>query len=371
MRAQNSDCVHSAGQIFLARQPGAVAASGRDLDILGRHTHSRWTLRQEQHWLGLHSLAYITPNPPFAMAAAHGFERAYWMAYFTGWSFCLVITSTVLGVAVSLKYLITCHHLSRVVVHGRPGLALHDNRPQHASDSVASTSAVTLDDIEHGTSPAFVQPALLASMSSRQSHRLGETPWVMQAPVLIDSAAITRGGHANGSQHAAAAGSFLPSESATAKGSWHDPSDPEGMVPAELHYDPQVTAASLIMSHVLRCYLLGIVLFLSLVQQVVLRYLQSRQLHLHVCLSVLQYLTPRASLAACLLHAHRSQKPPCTCHEGRASCAPSAELKYNYNCCISCATVPSRGTMHRCAIGMTYLNSGSLQLIKWSILEMH
>ncbi|KAL0030110.1 hypothetical protein WJX79_008252 [Trebouxia sp. C0005] len=39
--------------------------------------------------------------------SAHGFERAYWMAYFTGWSFCLVVTSTVLGVAVSLKYLIT------------------------------------------------------------------------------------------------------------------------------------------------------------------------------------------------------------------------------------------------------------------------
>ncbi len=170
------------------------------------------------------------------------------MAYFTGWSFCLVVTSTVLGVAVSLKYLITCHHLSRVVVHGRPGLALHDNRSKHASDSAASTSAVALDDIEDGISSAFVQPALPASLSSRQSHRLGETPSVMQAPVLIDSAAITRGGHAVGSQHAAALGSFLPTESAFAKGSWHDPSNHEGMVPAELHYDPQVTAASLYMS---------------------------------------------------------------------------------------------------------------------------
>ncbi|KAA6427434.1 MAG: hypothetical protein FRX49_02097 [Trebouxia sp. A1-2] len=161
------------------------------------------------------------------------------MAYFTGWSFCLVVTSTVLGVAVSLKYLITCHHLSRTVVHGRPGLALHDNRSQHASDSVASTSAVTLDDAENGVSPAFVQPALPASMSSRQSHRLGDIPWVMQAPVLSDSAAITRVGHAVGSQHAAAAGSFLPTESAFATASWHDPSDPEGMVPAEMQYDPQ------------------------------------------------------------------------------------------------------------------------------------
>ena len=175
------------------------------------------------------------------------------MAYFTGWSFCLVVTSTVLGVAVSLKYLITCHHLSRVVVHGRPGLALHDNRSQHASDSVASTSALTLDAVENGVSLAFVQPALPASMSSRQSHRLGDTPWVMQAPVLSDSAAITRGGHAVGTQHAAAAG-FLPTESAFAKGSWHDPSDPEGMVPAELHYDSQVTAASLYMSCVARLF---------------------------------------------------------------------------------------------------------------------
>ncbi len=232
----------------MARQPGAVAASCCDLDILGRHTHSRWTFRQEQQWFGLHSLVCITPNAPSAAAAAHGFESAYWMAYFTGWSFCLVVTSTVLGVAVSLKYLITCHHLSRVVVHSRPGLALHDNRSQHASDSVASTSAVTLDDVENGISPAFVQPALPASMSSRQSHRLGDTPWVMQAPVLSDSAAITRDRHAVGSQHAAAAGSFLPTESAFAKGSWHDPSNPEGVLPAELHYDLQVTAASLYMS---------------------------------------------------------------------------------------------------------------------------
>ncbi len=198
-------------------------------------------------WL---ALACITPNPSSAAAAAHGFERAYWMAYFTGWSFCLVITSTVLGVAVSLKYLITCHHLSRVVVHGRPGLALHNNCSQHASDSVASTSAVTLDDVENGMSPAFVQPALPASMSIRQSHRLGETPWVMQAPVLSNTAAITRGGHAVGSQHAAALGSFLPTESAFSKGSWHDPSTPEGMLPAELHYDPQVTAASLYMQSI-------------------------------------------------------------------------------------------------------------------------
>lgn len=243
--------MHTAGQVLLARQPGPVAASDCDPDILGRHTLSRGTLRQEQHWFGLHLLAYITPNPPSAAAAAHGFERAYWMAYFTGWSFCLVVTSTVLGVAVSLKYLITCHHLSRTVVHGRPGLALHDNRSQHASDSVASTSAVTLDDAENGVSPAFVQPALPASMSSRQSHRLGDIPWVMQAPVLSDSAAITRVGHAVGSQHAAAAGSFLPTESAFATASWHDPSDPEGMVPAEMQYDPQVTAASLSLSFVL------------------------------------------------------------------------------------------------------------------------
>ena len=198
----------------------------------------------------LQSLTHNTPNPQSAAAAAHGFERAYWMAYFTGWSFCLVITSTVLGVAVSLKYLITCHHLSRVVVHGRPGLALHNNCSQHASDSVASTSAVTLDEVENGISPAFVQPGLPASMSSRPSHRLGDTPWVMQAPVLSDSAAITRGGAAVGSQHALTAGSFLPTESAFAKGSWHDPSDSEGVVPAELHYDPQVTPASSRMSSV-------------------------------------------------------------------------------------------------------------------------
>ena len=56
MRAQMSECLHTAGQVLLARQPGAVAASGRDLDLLGRHTHSRWTLRQEKHWFGLHSL---------------------------------------------------------------------------------------------------------------------------------------------------------------------------------------------------------------------------------------------------------------------------------------------------------------------------
>lgn len=255
MRAQSSGCVHAAGQVLLARQPGAVAASGRDLDILGRHTHSRRTFRQEQHWFGLQSLAYVTPNARSAAAAAHGFERAYWMAYFTGWSFCLVVMSTVLGVAVSLKYLITCHHLSRVVVHGRPGLVLHDSHSQHASDSVASTSAVTLNDIESGIAPAFVQPALPASMSSRQSHRLGDTSWVMQAPVLSDSAAITRDGHALGCQHAAAAGSFLPTESAFAKGNWHDPSASERMVPAELQYDPQVTAASLYMSCVVLLFI--------------------------------------------------------------------------------------------------------------------
>ncbi|DBA94096.1 TPA: hypothetical protein ACH3X1_001740 [Trebouxia sp. C0004] len=180
------------------------------------------------------------------LSAAHGFERAYWMAYFTGWSFCLVITSTVLGVAVCLKYFITCHQLSRVVVHGRPGLVLHDSHSHHAADSVASTSAVTLNDLESGISPVIDQPALPASTSSRQSHRLSDTSWVMQAPVLNDNAAITRGGQAVGSQHAAAAGSFLPTESAFAKGNWYDPSDPEGMLPAELHYDSQLIKWSIL-----------------------------------------------------------------------------------------------------------------------------
>ncbi|KAL0027162.1 hypothetical protein WJX77_000164 [Trebouxia sp. C0004] len=136
-------------------------------------------------------------------------------------------------------------HISQA---GASALSLHQQcwAWQSVSNSVASTSAVTLNDLESGISPVIDQPALPASTSSRQSHRLSDTSWVMQAPVLNDNAAITRGGQAVGSQHAAAAGSFLPTESAFAKGNWYDPSDPEGMLPAELHYDSQLIKWSIL-----------------------------------------------------------------------------------------------------------------------------
>ena len=178
-----------------------------------------------------------------AAVAANGFEEAYWTADFTSWSFCLVVSSTALGTAVSLKYLITAHHLSRVVVHGRPGLVPHHRELQHASGSVVSTSALETNDIEHGLTPNFVQPALPASVSLRHSHRLGDTSYVMQAPVLDYTA--TRSGPAVTIQLAAPSRSGLPSESAFVRGIYHaEPhSYSDSGAPAELQYAPQVRAA--------------------------------------------------------------------------------------------------------------------------------
>ena len=155
-----------------------------------------------------------------------------------------MVSSTALGTAVSVKYLVTAHHLSRVVVHGRPGLVPHHRELQHASGSIVSTSALETNDIEYGLTPNFVQPALPASVSLRHSHKLNDTSYAMQAPVLEYTA--SRSGPAVTNQLAAPSTCGLPSELAFVRGIYHpEPhSHSDSAPPAELQYAPQVRAAS-------------------------------------------------------------------------------------------------------------------------------
>ena len=173
------------------------------------------------------------------MYVADGFGGAFWMAYFANWSLYLTCVSAGLGVLVSLKYLVTSHHVSRIIVHGRPGLT-----PRHRESQYACGCLTSASDLEHGILPDQPQTALTARDSS--SHALVESPWVMHVPRLEDSASIARGTfgpkHHTGSQPASASLSTPKSESAFVQPRRlaRTPSDLESMAPAELRYAPQV-----------------------------------------------------------------------------------------------------------------------------------
>lgn len=176
--------------------------------------------------------------------SADGWANAHWLACFTTWSLCLVFASATLGVAVSLKYLVIHHQVTRTVVHGRPGLA-----PSYRESAYTVGSSATTVDVEVGTTSNSLQPAVPAGVRGPHTYPLEDTSWVMQAPVLIDRTAISRDGigprtsvHAVHSQLAGASVTSPKSESAFAKSSRHTrtPSDLESMAPAELRYAPEL-----------------------------------------------------------------------------------------------------------------------------------
>lgn len=166
------------------------------------------------------------------------------MAYFANWSLYLICVSACLGVLVSLKYLITNHHIGRVIVHGRPGLTPRHRESQFACGCLASSSAASASDLEHGIPPD--QPQAASTPRNSSSHVLVESPWVMHVPRLEDSASIARGRLGprdyTVSQLASASLSTPKSESAFVQPRRlaRTPSDLESMAPAELRYAPQV-----------------------------------------------------------------------------------------------------------------------------------
>ena len=179
--------------------------------------------------------------------AADGAGRAYWVAYFTDWSLCLMCVSAALGVLVSLKYLLTSYHTSKVIVHGRPGLTPCHRQSQYAC-SAASTS-----DLENMILPDHV------GLTDRRtsSHPLMESPWEMHNTGLENSASNSRDalsprsivspkGQIAVSQTASAS---LPTPVCEAafvqpKRLCRTPSDLESMAPAELLYAPQVAVSA-------------------------------------------------------------------------------------------------------------------------------
>ena len=168
------------------------------------------------------------------------------MAYFTDWSLCLMCVSAGSGVLVSLKYLLTSYHTSKVIVHGRPGLTPRHRESQYACGCPASASAASTSDLENMLPPD--QVGLTDRLTDRRtsSQPLVDTSWEIDNTSLENSASTSRDavsprGHAV-SQLASASISSLTSESGYVqpKRLCRTPSDLESMAPAELLYDPQV-----------------------------------------------------------------------------------------------------------------------------------
>lgn len=187
----------------------------------------------------LHNTAHICKFS-CTLLAAEGPEGAYWIPYFTNWSMCLMCVSAGSGVLVSLKYLLTSYHTSKVIVHGRPGLTPRHREPQYVCGCPASDSAAPTNDLENMITP----DALTGRHTSSQP--LVDPSWGMHSTSLGNSASTSRNnfsprGHAV-SQLASAAMASPKSESALVqpKRLCRTPSDLESMAPAELLYDPQV-----------------------------------------------------------------------------------------------------------------------------------
>ena len=159
------------------------------------------------------------------------------MVYFTNWSFCLILLSATLGVAVSLRYLILSYHIKHTVVHGRPGLTPQHRASQHsyACFGRGHTTRHT-DDVEHGLMlPDVIEPSA-AQTDDNDVH----VEWAMQAPQQEgSSAAQVDSSMQPGRSHSSSA---QPAEAAFAKAQGHTrtPSDLDSLAPAELRYAPQV-----------------------------------------------------------------------------------------------------------------------------------
>lgn len=144
------------------------------------------------------------------------------------------------GVLVSLKYLLTSYHTSKVIVHGRPGLTPRHREPQYVCGLPAGDSAAPMNDLENVITPD--------TLTGRQdsSQPLVDTSWGMGSTSMGNSASTSRNsvsprGRAV-SQLASAAMASPKDESALVqpKPLCRTPSDLESMAPAELLYDPQV-----------------------------------------------------------------------------------------------------------------------------------
>ena len=149
------------------------------------------------------------------------------------------------GILVSLKYLLTSYHTSKVIVHGRPGLTPRHRESQYACGCLASGSAASTSDLENMIPPD--QVGLTDRLTGRRSSQpLDDASREMDQTSLDNSAstfrdAVSPRNHAV-IRLASASMSSRDSESAFVQPQrlCRTPSDLESMAPAELLYDPQV-----------------------------------------------------------------------------------------------------------------------------------
>lgn len=184
------------------------------------------------------------------------------MVYFINWSFCLILLSAALGVAVSLRYLILSYHIKHTVVHGRPGLTPQRRASQHscACFGTNNTSRHT-DDVEHG----LMLSNAIEPSATHTDHNDMHVEWAMQAPEQEStSAAQVNSSMQPGRSHSSSA---QPAEAAFAKAHGHTrtPSDLDSLAPAELRYAPQVLLP--LCSFVLGTFVLGSAYPVILLQQ--------------------------------------------------------------------------------------------------------
>ena len=170
------------------------------------------------------------------LRAAHGFEDAEWMVYFTNWTLCLVLLSAALGVAVSIRYLILTYHLKHTVVHGRPGLTPQHRASQRTCCFGRGNRAVNTDDVEHG----LMLPDTAESSGTQQTQNEMQVDWTLQAPEQESTAEVQPSRTMQPSRLLDS--TAQPGEAAFAKAHGHTrtPSDLDSLAPAELRYDPQV-----------------------------------------------------------------------------------------------------------------------------------
>ena len=143
------------------------------------------------------------------------------------------------GILVSLKYLLTSYHTSKVIVHGRPGLTPRHRESQYACGCLASGSAASTSDLENMIPPD--QVGLTDRLTDgRSAQPLDDASREMDQSSTFRDAVSPRN-HAV-IRLASASMSSPDSESAFVQPQrlCRTPSDLESMAPAELLYDPQV-----------------------------------------------------------------------------------------------------------------------------------
>lgn len=161
------------------------------------------------------------------------------MVYFTNWSFCLILLSATLGVAVSLRYLVLSYHLKHTVVHGRPGLTPQHRASQHACGCFGQgNTSPNTDELEEG----LILPQSTEASTSQHHHAYMQPDWAMQAPEQASSSEIQPSSGMQPSRMLS--NNAQPAEAAFAKAHGHTrtPSDLDSLAPAELRYAPQVSS---------------------------------------------------------------------------------------------------------------------------------